>query len=118
MKFHLEEGELLHRRISENGLIEIGVYPVIYGYRIRAGFAGYMVCELDWCAGADWERVNRLYSIMMAILGQRPEGPDCFDDLPSQSRVKPFYNDQAFTDFIVAKAGPLTDFKLPRPDRV
>ena len=31
---------LCHRHVSENGLVEIGVYRVAYGWRVRAGFVG------------------------------------------------------------------------------
>ena len=68
-----------HRLGSENGLVEMYVYPVMFGWRVRAGFVGSMSVELDWCAGDDWENVERPYSICHAILSNRLEDREAFD---------------------------------------
>ena len=100
---------LFHRLESENGLIEMGVYRVMYGHRVRAGFIGKMCCELDWCGGGNWKDVERLYSLCQAILLKREESKTCFDGLPSCSEIKPFFNDPKFVKVVFREAG---DFKL------
>ena len=106
MKFHSVEDDLENtgqflRRQSENGLITIGVFKVIFGYRIRAGFTKDLFgCYFDWCAGGDWSNVERLYSIALAILSQREENEDCFLGIPTVSKVKPFFNDPEFVKCI------------------
>lgn len=96
---------------SENGVICIGIYRVMYGFRVRAGrSADKYGCALDWCGGGDWSNVERLYSLAVSILSQRVESPDCFDGLPSFSKVKPFHLDKEFTEKLITAAGP--DFEM------
>ena len=109
------ETMLFHRLISENELIEMGVYRVLYGHRVRAGFIGRMWCQLDWYGGDNWKDVERLYSLCQAILLKRDEGKECFDDLPPCSEVKPFFNDPKFVKAVFREAGEFTLISLPRP---
>jgi len=106
-----------HRLVSENGVIAIGVYRVMYGFRVRAGKAkDLMGCTLDWCGGGNWQDVERLYSLAVSILSQREESPSCFDGLPTCSEVKPFFLDECFTKTLAEAAGPdLELIKLPPP---
>lgn len=101
-----------HRLGSESGLVEIFVYPVMFGFRVRAGFIGNRETELDWCAGDDWSNVERLYSICKAILSQREESDECFSGLPRCSRVKPFFNDRDFTETVLRLAGDFEPIEL------
>lgn len=100
---------LIHRLVSENELVEIAVYRVLYGWRVRAGFVGSPFVELDWCGGGNWKDVERLYSLCLAVLSKREEGLDCFKELPMCSSVKPFYLDLDFVKLVSEKAG---DFEL------
>ena len=96
-----------HRLESENGVISLGVYRVMFGFRVRVGrSADKMGCTLDWCGGGDWKDVERLYSLAVAILSQREESPECFEGLPTVSKVKPFHLDSDFTETLIAAAGP------------
>lgn len=95
---------LFHRQVSENGLVEMGVYRVAYGWRVRAGFVGDMGCVLDWCGGGNWKDVERLYSICYAILLGKEANRQCFDDLPHYSTIKPFFLDHDFTKTVVELA--------------
>lgn len=88
--------KLFCRRVSSNVLIEIGVYRVLYGYRVRAGFVGALSCSLDWCAGANWSQVESLYTMCLAVLSSREEDRNCFDGIPPHSIVKPYFNDPEF----------------------
>jgi len=101
-----EQFSMQHQLISENGLIRIGIYRVMFGWRIRAGFSKNMhSVELDWCAGGDWTHVEYLYAIALVILGQRPEDRNIFDGIPTFSAVKPFFLDRNFTMLVLRLAG-------------
>jgi hypothetical protein len=100
---------MTHRLVSENQLVEIGVYRVAYGWRVRAGFVNAPCCELDWCGGANWKDVERLYSLCYAVLEKINESKSAFLGLPMISRLKPFYLDLEFVSFVGNLAG---DFKL------
>ncbi len=88
--------KLFCRRTSSNYLIEIGVYRVLYGYRVRTGFVGALCCSLDWCAGENWSHVESLYSMCLAVLLSREENRNCFDGVPPHSNMKPYFNDPEF----------------------
>ncbi len=99
MKFKQEDNddlELFQRLVSEDGKIEMGIHPVIFGYRVRAGYVGDMVYQLDWCGGDDQEQLELLYSIMKNIL----ENKGGFVGVPVVSEIKPFFNDTKFVDLI------------------
>lgn len=98
---------MFHRLASENGVIYVGVYRVMYGFRVRAGRSRDEIgCALDWCGGGDWSNVERLYSLAVAILSQRDESDECFEGLPTVSKIKPFHLDEKFTKTLIEAAGP------------
>jgi len=97
MKFKpAEDNDIYQRLVSEDGKIEMGIYPVIFGYRVRAGYTNSQSYELDWCGGDKHENLELLYSIMKNIL----EDKGNFIGLPAVSSIKPFYNDALFVDYI------------------
>ncbi len=103
--------------VSENNLVYIGVYPVIFGYRVRAGFVDDLTtCRLDWCAGGVWEDVERLYSLCYSILENRDENTSCFDEIPAYSERKPFYNDLKFVTTLNKHLSDVTLLKLNKPN--
>lgn len=104
---------LFHRLVSESGRIEVCVYPVAYGHRVRVGYTNSGCCVLDWCGGGRWSDVERLYSLAVAILSRRQE-EGCFDGLPTMSRVKPFYLDEEFVRVVGHEAGEFELLKLQR----
>jgi len=100
------------RRVSEDGLLEIGVYPVAFGWRVRAGFVDSQP-ELDYCAGADHTFLEVLYSLTLAAL----ERGVPLDTFPFQA-VKPFYNDpQNFKELIKLAGDDYERIFLTRPTR-
>ena len=103
------DGQLFHRLVSENNLIEMGVYRVLYGWRVRAGFIGNGSYNLDWCGGGDWKDVERLYSLCFAVLSNRSESINCFKNLPPFSKIKPFHLDRDFVKVVSKEVG---DFSL------
>lgn len=86
------EAQLYQRLVSNDGTIEMGIYPVIFGYRVRAGYVDSMSFELDWCGGDDHSQVELLYSIAKNIL----EHKNSFNGIPTFSKIKPFYKDEEF----------------------
>lgn len=116
--------EWSHYRVSEGGGVHIGIYRVMYGFRVRAGYTGDTLgCYCDWCGGANWEDVERLYSLCVAILSQREEpgdqwrGSSVFEGIPPVSSIKPFYLDKEFTERVTKLAGDkLEMISLVRPE--
>lgn len=113
-----EEAMCVHCLTSENKLVEMGVYRVMYGFRVRAWFVeNKFGVVLDWCGGGNWPDVERLYSLLVAILTNRPEDEQCFDGLPPISMIKPFFKDERFTQIVVKEAGEnLQMISLEKPD--
>lgn len=106
-----------HYRVSEKGLVHVGVYRVMYGHRVRAGFvADKMGCTLDWCGGANWKDVERLYSLCIGVLSRRDETPNCFEGIPQYSIIKPFYLDERFTRKVIKLAGEFEMISLEVSD--
>lgn len=93
------ETELYLSKTDEDKTIIFGIYPVMFGYRIRAGYIGLQWYELDWCAGDDPIQINLLYSICNHCLLLRDK-KDPFKDLPRISKIKPFYNDPEFVSVL------------------
>lgn len=107
-----DPGSLYKRLISEDGKIEMGIYPVIFGFRVRAGrieSSGHSSWyDLDWCGGDDIKQIQLLYTICRTILEKRDSSSSLFSGLPPASRVKPFWKDEEFTDIITKAAGNLS----------
>jgi hypothetical protein len=65
---------LLERWESETGQWNVGLAPVIFGMRVRAGPVDNEVeCAIDYCAGADRKFQMLLLSVIIAILEKMPE---------------------------------------------
>lgn len=63
----------LFRHVTKNERLEIGIFPVIFGYRVRAGYNRHSVVEIDWCCGRDDNAIKQAYSIAMNVLGNRQD---------------------------------------------
>jgi hypothetical protein len=83
---------LFQRLVSDDGKIEMGIHPVMFGYRVRAGYVDRMIYEMDWCGGDDQAQLELLYSIAKNIL----ENKNSFEGVPPVSMIKPFYKDADF----------------------
>jgi hypothetical protein len=81
---------LYHCFEDENRII--GICPVMFGYRIRAGWKSNQWFETDWCAGANLEQVKRAYAIQLAIIMKIPD----FRGVPERSQIKPMQKDAEF----------------------
>lgn len=88
------------RWTSENGVWEIGVYPVMYGKRIRAGIVKSPCCAVDLCAGRDEDVLKELAVLVMYILESFPEDVKTseVEEVFPFCRVKPINNDPCWEE--------------------
>ena len=87
---------LKFRLISQGGMVEMGMYPVLFGKRLRAGFVGEPVCEVDWCCGDSETHFWSAYIALGLLLHRRIEDHGCFEGIPRASEIKPYYRDESF----------------------
>lgn len=92
----IKDNENLKSVISFND-VEIGLYPVVYGYRVRVSEKDNWMCLLDLCGGDNLEMIDLLYNGIKTILeGQfRENNKFDFREFPIQE-IKPFYKDMNF----------------------
>lgn len=101
MKFEKSKDtkDLFHRTVlnMDSNSIEMGIYPVMFGFRVRIGFVGKSYCQLDLCGGDNLEMINLLYNGSRQIIeGQlRLNGKIDFNEFPEQVK-KPFYKGMEF----------------------
>jgi hypothetical protein len=106
MRIFTETGdteELLYRQVSDDNRIEMGVGPVMFGFRVRAGFTGDDGFYIDYCAGADVEFLKTLYALVLLGLQKHR-----FADFPKQE-MKPFYNDPVHFAELIKLTGATSD---------
>ncbi len=75
--------------------LEIGIFPTIFGYRIRVGYINDQVYMLDYCAGANQKHVEEIYSRVLHIL--RYQETIDLSVFP-YFKVKPIHNDKECID--------------------
>ena len=81
--------------ISENGIWEIGIHPVLFGFRVRAGRVGEMEVAMDYCAADQHEFLMELYAMAIILLQTYPEETSTAElraDLPGYE-VRPINRD-------------------------
>lgn len=76
---------LVHRKTW--GIIEIGLYPVLFGWRVRAGKIGSGFVHLDYCAG-DNATVIIVHALVLSILSQRISSIERYPHLSEQEIIK------------------------------
>ena len=62
--------ELYYRHVSIDNTIEVGIWPTLFGYRVRAGQLDAMTYDIDYCAGNEQYDVELLWSVVVNILEQ------------------------------------------------
>lgn len=98
------------KRLTD-GEVEMSLYPVIFGWRVRAGYvykvAGYATYYLcDWCCGNDPMLIHVAYSAMKRLLQAGIE----LEELPTASAVKPWIKDP---DFRAIMEGLADQYNIP-----
>lgn len=111
-----DDDALLYRRtyqINELTTIEIGIYPMLYGYRVRVGLSGDMFYFVDYCCGDQLFWINTIYSLVLhklkvmisKMLNQFPnfgflhhEVADYLKKGFPMAQIKPIYKDDNCLD--------------------
>lgn len=82
------------RLINEEHKIEMGIFPVLFGFRVRGGELGAICYEIDWCCGDSHLFLEKQYNLLCYFL----ECGITFKEMPSISEIKPGFKDRAFLD--------------------
>lgn len=107
---------LIYRLQSFGGRVEVGVYPVIFGWRVRAGYGGSDYCELDWCCGGNIISAFTMRDVLLRYLRKLKSSRDCFAGLPETSRIKPLFRDLDFLNKVAEATGePVQRWHQPDP---
>lgn len=61
------------RLVSENNIWEVGIHPVLFGFRVAAGRIGQHTYAVDYCAASDKQFLQQLYMAVVMIFTQLPE---------------------------------------------
>jgi hypothetical protein len=91
------------RLVSDDGKIEMGIYPVIFGFRVRAGYVGDLGCNIDWCCGADHRMLLFAYNACKKLLEEKGN----FGGIPPISEIKPYFKDSDFMKWLLENVPPL-----------
>lgn len=97
--------------IDKEKNVVLGIYPVIYGMRVVAGFAGDNYYRCTWCCALNQEMMHWAYSALKAIIDQREPGEDVFQGIPPHSDSKPFMLDGMFL-MTVSKMADAPNFEI------
>lgn len=62
------------RFVSEDGSCEVGLTPMLFGVRVRAGMVGASGVDIDYCAGADLGFQVQLLDVIKRIIETFPIG--------------------------------------------
>ncbi len=107
------------KKTSATGLVNMALYPVIFGWRVRGWLSTGHCCHIDWCAGGEQGEAEKLYSMLYNILSSREEDEHAFDNLPEASRKKPYYYDSYFVAAVARNlVAPFELLKLPPLDEL
>lgn len=89
-----DDENLIFRKVRDN--IEIGICPMLYSFRIRAGVIGDGFCYIDYDAGKSIKEIENIYSLVLSIISKRMDGTPnigprektaiIFKDFPQQKR--------------------------------
>lgn len=85
----------IERLVSTGGRWEVGIRPVIFGFRVCGGIIGSGCYAFDYCAGANRGFILQLLAVMIGILEQLPEETteQQLQDLLPGWRVRPIDQD-------------------------
>lgn len=86
-----EENELLDRYVSDDMQIEIGIYKVLFGWRVRVGKIGDYMYSIDWCCGDKLALVIFTHGLVKRLIEE-----NYLNLLPGFSMVKPWTKDPDF----------------------
>jgi hypothetical protein len=96
MKLEPTEDDALLEPLTD-GKVIMGLWPVLFGWRIRAGFKGQMYYQIDWCCGDDVTVIWATYEMMRCLL---ENGTD-INTLRPHSNIKPWPKDNDFGNWLI-----------------
>lgn len=85
---------MFFRHETEDGQWEVGIYPVIFGFRIRAGEVGSPTVRLDMCIADSWLNMRSIFPIVCKIIEERGRVPD-IHEWP-HAKIRPVWKDDDF----------------------
>lgn len=87
-------------KINDSSSIVVGLWPTIFGMRVRSGWLNRSCYMIDWCCGDQDSTIKFGYSLCLAILNARLTLPpeEIFTGILLCSLIKPFPPDQEFLD--------------------
>lgn len=84
------------RKTTRDGKYELGVWGVMYGFRVRAGVVGNIAFDFDWCCGVNHPFLCAMYGVLEQAIDHRVHF-----EMPRISEIKPAHLD----DWFVRKIG-------------
>lgn len=81
-----------HEIIINGRRFEVGIWKVIFGFRIRGGYVNSGMITFDWCCGANPAVIQATQKVLMDLIER---GTD-FQIMPKYSDIKPWPNDLEF----------------------
>lgn len=92
-----DEEQILNKyaiMLSDGKIFEVGIHPVIFGYRVVGSFQGSNGFELNWCCGDNKLILHMTQKVVMNLIEQ---GTPIFD-IPFASDIKPWPKDKDFIE--------------------
>lgn len=107
MKFHKAktDGILNPRYVSEDCSYEVGVFPVMYGWRIRGGQIGAGWVDIDYCCAQNLDLLAATLAVCIAKLEALPRL-----DSRLVNQILPYSQDKLFRDRPLLKRLGLVQF--------
>jgi len=80
--------------LPDGRIFEVGIHPVIFGYRVIGCFKNSQSFELNWCCGDNKIVIYATQKIIMNLLEQGTP----WNEIPFSSDIKPWPKDKDFID--------------------
>lgn len=105
---------LKNRYINEEKNIEIGIYPVLFGWRVHAGIIDSGWYHLDYCGGDKPEFIALLQTIVKTIVEKYDYD---FSVFPRQNRKPVFTDIDCFAKLVELAGGDVQNLDIVKiPD--
>jgi len=114
-----KQNHLYFRHETLDGLWEVGIYPVLFGFRIRAGRVGDSYCCLDMCIGNNWLLMYALFPVVCKIIEERGHVPS-MNEWPRVA-IKPVWKDPEYLiqlNLMVRNPEDKEEYEVPALDQI
>jgi hypothetical protein len=115
MKFHLVEDYLpnlqFHMKESENGIWQLYILPVMYGFRVQIARKDGAGPEIDYCGGTNEEAISLIYTLCEKIMNHLLEDMTYrrLHEAFPEWRYRPVWKDELFMDDLKQAADYVDD---------